>query len=112
MARLTVSEAIRQSPVGRTQFYAKYVDEGLITVSVDDRGKKYIDTSELLRVFGEPKGEQQDSSENTETGKTEQAEQVTSEQSDVIRLLKDQLAELRRKLILTIITIRNYFRNY
>lgn len=96
MARITVSEAIRRSPVGRTQFYSKYVDEGLITVSVDNAGKKYIDTSELLRVFGELKGEQSaDSSEQSETNSTEQPAKTTPEQSEVIRLLKEQLSELK-----------------
>ena len=53
MARLSISEAIRQSPIGKSQFYSKYIDGGLITVSVDNAGKKYVESSELLRVFGE-----------------------------------------------------------
>ena len=97
MAQITVSEAIRRSPVGRTQFYSKYVDEGVITVSVDNTGKKYIDTSELLRVFGELKGEQSaDSSEQFGTNSTVQPEKTTPEQSEVIiQLLKEQLSELK-----------------
>ena len=50
MARLSVSEAIRQSGVARSTFYSKYVNKGLISVSVSDN-KKYIDSSELVRVF-------------------------------------------------------------
>ena len=57
MARLSISDAIKQSGVSRSSFYAKYVSKGLISVS-EDKGKKYIDTSELLRVFGELKGGQ------------------------------------------------------
>jgi len=53
MARLTISEAIRQSPVGRTSFYTKYIDTGTITVSESNQGKRYIDSSELVRVFGD-----------------------------------------------------------
>ena len=50
MARLTISEAIKQSGVARSTFYRKYVKQGLISVSEHD-GKKYIDSSELVRVF-------------------------------------------------------------
>jgi hypothetical protein len=56
MAKLTITEAIKRSPVGRSQFYAKYVEGGLITISVDGSGKKYVESSELLRCFGEMKG--------------------------------------------------------
>jgi hypothetical protein len=52
MARLTITEAIKQSPVGRTRMYSHYIKSGLITVSVGSKGDKYIDSSELLRVFG------------------------------------------------------------
>lgn len=97
MARITVSEAIRQSPVGRTQFYSKYVDKGIITVSVDNAGKKYVDTSELLRVFGELEGEQSaDSSEQPKKNSTVQSERTALEQSEVIQLLKEQLSELKQ----------------
>jgi hypothetical protein len=50
MAKLSISEAIKQSGVARSTFYKKYVHQGLITVSVDNN-KKYIDSSELVRVF-------------------------------------------------------------
>lgn len=50
MARLSVSDAIKQSGVARSTFYSKYINKGLISVSVSD-GKKYIDSSELVRVF-------------------------------------------------------------
>lgn len=52
MARLSVSEAIKQSGVARSTFYSKYINKGLISISVSD-GKKYIDSSELVRVFPE-----------------------------------------------------------
>lgn len=52
MARLSISEAIRQSGVSRSTFYEKYIKQGLISVS-ESNGKKHVDTSE---VFGELKG--------------------------------------------------------
>jgi hypothetical protein len=50
MAKLSISEAIKQSGVARSTFYNKYVNKGIISVSVSDN-KKYIDSSELVRVF-------------------------------------------------------------
>lgn len=50
MAKLSISDAIKQSGVARSTFYKKYVRQGLISVS-EDNGKKYIDSSELVRVF-------------------------------------------------------------
>ena len=50
MARLSVSDAIKQSGVARSTFYSKYINKGLISISVSD-GKKNIDSSELVRVF-------------------------------------------------------------
>lgn len=96
MARLTITEAIKRSPVGKSQFYAKYVDEGLITISVDGRDKKYVDSSELFRVFG-----------TLDTGQSESVQvesrpDVTgvnnSEQSELIGLLKEQLAESKKQV--------------
>lgn len=52
MAQLTITQAIKHSPIGRTRMYSHYIKNGLITVSVDSKGEKYIDSSELLRVFG------------------------------------------------------------
>jgi hypothetical protein len=97
MAKLTISEAIRQSGVGRTQFYSKYIKLGLISVSVSN-GKKFIDTSELLRVFGELKGKQtSNSSEQTEENSTEQAVVNNFEQTEQIRLLQVQLTEAKQR---------------
>ncbi len=53
MAKVTISKAIKLSGVSRSTFYTSYINQGKITVSKDKDGKKCIDTSELLRVFGE-----------------------------------------------------------
>lgn len=91
MAKLTITEAIKRSPIGKSQFYSKYLDGGVITVSVDENNKKYIDSSELLRVFGGIGGEQPPevlkTSDPNDTGKK------TDEQSSIIKLLKEQLAD-------------------
>lgn len=95
MAKLTISEAIKRSPVGRSQFYAKYVESGLITISVDGSGKKYVESSELLRCFGEMKGLLSDSPVQScpVDTKSDNTGQHDNEQAEVIKLLKEQLAK-------------------
>ena len=96
MAQLSITEAIKQSPVGKTYFYKKYIGTGKITVSVDNSGKKYIDSSELLRVFGELKGGQTvNVHEQTTVDNTVQPEYVDSEQRELVRMLREQISDLK-----------------
>ena len=88
MARLSISDAIKQSGVSRSSFYAKYVSKGLISVS-EDKGKKYIDTSELLRVFGELKHGQ--SEDSLGLSKKDNLGLDDSAKDEQIKLLKQQL---------------------
>ena len=37
----------------RSHLYEKYINTGAITVETDREGRKVIDTSELIRVFGD-----------------------------------------------------------
>ena len=52
MSKVSISEASRLSNKTRKTIY-KYIQDGLLTVSMDTQGKKVIDISELIRVFGE-----------------------------------------------------------
>lgn len=97
MAQLTISEAIRRSGIGRTQFYSRYIKKGLVSVS-EQNGKKFIDSSELIRVFGEMKAEQSDIvPEQSEQNSTEQVIPDTTAQNEQIKLLREQLAEARQR---------------
>jgi hypothetical protein len=95
MAKLTITEAIKRSPVGKSQFYAKYVEEGLITISVDNSGKKFVESSELLRCFGEMKSISSDSSSDSSPldSKKDNSGVNSDSQLEIIKLLKDQLAK-------------------
>ena len=105
MALISISEAIRLSPVGRTRFYSHYIKEGIITVSVDETGKKCIDTSELLRVFKnikldqkEETAEQVNNSVNTpDTSTTNNTEQPKTEESELVKLLREQLEKAEQR---------------
>lgn len=89
MARLSISEAIKQSGVARSTFYNKYIKKGLISVSLDD-GTKYIDSSELVRVF--PK-----MSYKTNENSTEKTIKDTTIQAEN-NLLKMEVKLLRESL--------------
>ena len=52
MAKVNISEAARMAGKSRSHLYEKYINTGVITVESDRDGRKVIDTSELLRVFG------------------------------------------------------------
>lgn len=57
MAKVTVSEAARLAGISRQHLYKKWLTPGLLTVEKDADSAPMIDTSELLRVFGELKGD-------------------------------------------------------
>lgn len=95
--RLSITEAIKQSPIGRTAFYAK-INKGLISVSVDG-GDKYIDSSELVRVFGdgirldEQKAEKPNGSELAEQALT--IEHLTERLADANERINDYKATMK-----------------
>ncbi len=49
--KVSISKAHKMTGVARSTIY-KDIDEGMISVEIDSRGKKLIDTSELSRVYG------------------------------------------------------------
>lgn len=53
MAKVNISEAARMAGKSRSHLYEKYINTGAITVETDREGRKVIDTSELIRVFGD-----------------------------------------------------------
>ena len=95
MARLTISEAIRQSPISRTSCYTKYIDTGIITVSESNQGKRYIDSSELVRVFGDSLTLSKSESSKDNRKVTAQPDSNTSEQHSEQSLL---IAQLRTQI--------------
>lgn len=97
MALVTITKAIELSPVSRTQFYKSYVNTGKITVSTNERGKKKIDTAELLRVFGKLENTDKTVNEQPEVYAPLHNPNTDSEQSEVVKLLREQLAESRER---------------
>ena len=98
MSKVSISKAAKLAGISRTAFYKSYINKGLISVSRDEAGKKCIDTSEILRVFGKLKDDnkslQVDTPENT--SETEQVTTNTTKDFEII-LLQSQLEESRRR---------------
>lgn len=93
MARLTITEAIKQSPIGRTAFYAK-INKGLISVSIDG-DDKYIDSSELVRVFGDSiRANEQETKKPNNT----ELENELTEQAHTIEHLTERLADANERI--------------
>ena len=86
---LTITEAIKQSGIGRTAFYSK-INKGLISVSVVN-GKKAIDPSELVRVFGNDV--QVENKVNSEEDLNKQAEQAL-----IIKHLTERLEDANERV--------------
>ena len=58
MAELTITQAAKQWNVTRNQLY-RYMERGKLSTRTDATGRTMIDTSELIRVLGEPKSKEQ-----------------------------------------------------
>lgn len=99
MARVSISKAAQLAGISRTAIYKTYIEKGLISISKDTKGKKYIDTSELLRVFGElqvdSQGLQVDTSK-VDRG-LQQSTPVDTSFAEVITL-KSELEQLKQQL--------------
>lgn len=92
MSKVSITQAAKMADISRSYLYKKYINPGLISISVED-GKKLIDVSELIRVFGTIKNVdsndiQQDTEDNTPDAATN---------SEIVELLKTQLAEAKER---------------
>lgn len=106
MAKVSVSEAARLAGISRTNFYKNYIHTGKITVDQNAQQKPVVDTSEILRVFGQLKGTQDSSNdysanEQKITPEKRIENSGVNSQSDssreVIELLKSQLLEAKER---------------
>lgn len=52
MVKINITEAAQQAGISRTNLYKNYIKKGKLSVTVNNKGQKEIDTSELIRVFG------------------------------------------------------------
>ena len=95
MSKVSISEASRLTNKTRKTIY-KYIQDGLLTVSIDTQGKKVIDISELIRVFGEIKMPAYTEVNNTEVSNN--IHQVTLESIQLIAEKDVEIARLQSLL--------------
>lgn len=93
--RLTITQAIEQSGISRTHFYGHYIKKGLVSVT-EENGKKFIDSSELVRVFPDLQGVQSPHTKvQTDVHAPGQSESEQSVQHEIVKSLEKQISELQ-----------------
>ena len=95
MSKVSISQASRLTNKTRKTIY-KYIQDGLLTVSMDTQGKKVIDISELIRVFGEIEMPEYTEVNNTEVSNN--IHQVTLESIQLIAEKDVEIAKLQSLL--------------
>lgn len=90
MAKLTLSEAAREWGITR-QTLRNREKKGDLTVDRSDKKAPKIDTSEMMRVFGEA-GQKAAKAENSNQHLPQ------ADQSELVDALRDQIASLERQL--------------
>lgn len=104
MARHSITAAAKLAGIARSALYEHYITKGKLSVSHDERNKPYIDTSELIRVFGQLPGLVSDSQDGQVStvedgidGQVSTALAVANAQLSALeRQLRDKDAELER----------------
>ncbi|MBU2841018.1 hypothetical protein HF670_16100 [Acidithiobacillus thiooxidans] len=93
MTKVSVTEAARLAGIARSYFYKRYIDSGEISIERDMRGNPLVDVSEIMRVFGELKGQVED------TSRTQQrTEDDTSNSHEDAIVLRAELSACREIL--------------
>ena len=101
MTHVSISKAATLAGVSRATLYKTYINKGRISVSSDTNGKKYIDTSEILRVFGSIKPEKPDSESRQADSKADTAKTDSNTLAIQVEILEKQLNEaLKREELL------------
>jgi uncharacterized membrane protein YcaP (DUF421 family) len=95
MNKVTITEAARLAGISRQHLYRGFINTGKISV-IKDNDKSVIEISELLRVFPDAKTVTTDS-DTTPHHETIRNDNVTSDNSELVTMLKTQLAEAKER---------------
>lgn len=101
MTLVSISQAAKLAGISRSNLYTTYINQGKISILKDERDHPCIDTSELLRVFGNLKAEglgiQQDTTPSYTLGQNTTDTTTDSVLYPLIEQLKQQLAESKER---------------
>ncbi len=102
MQKMTVGRMAKLYGLHRSSLY-EAIDKGRVAYSVDGKGQRVIDLSEMIRVYGEPKGQalqnqtpSAGADHSTPTVETATLQPLLEE----LRLLRAEVAQLRQAMML------------
>lgn len=95
MAELIYTEAAKFAGISRATLY-RHIKQGRVSASTNKRGENVIDTSELVRVYGEP--ESHETSYNTPQRNAVQRDTDRHETGEIVPILKKQITFLEKQL--------------
>lgn len=107
MPQMTIGRMAKLYGLHRSTLY-EAVDKGRVTAAFNGKGQKVIDLSEMIRVYGEPPGQESTLLQNPTPKpdalpytpnvleKFDALLEVVKEQRDELRQLREEVAQLRR----------------
>lgn len=93
--KVTISEAAKLAGISRQHMYRAYITPGKLSVT-KEQDKSFIDMSELLRVFPNVTMAT-DNGDKILQVETHKIDNVTGDGSELVTLLKHQLAEAKER---------------
>lgn len=105
MARLTIKEAVAIAPVSESTL-RRDIKSGKVSSEKDDRGRRRIDTAELVRVYGQlthatqPNDTEMNAVDTPHNGtmNVNDTPDTPIEDPKIVALLENQIADLRSQL--------------
>lgn len=92
MTKLSITASSKMAGISRQTMYKRYINTNKISVEVVN-GVKLIDTSELIRVFGELQPADVKDLQHT----TSDNQQIDSVKDEIISMLKEQINEFKQR---------------
>ena len=90
MAKISPTAAAKQWNVGKTTIY-RLMNDGELSFSLNDKGKRVLDSSELVRVFGEPERTKKHTAEAMQ-------EQMQRQNDELVQVLKSQVESQQEQI--------------
>lgn len=91
MAKLTAAQALKTIEVSKATLY-RDINSGKVSCEIDNKGRKVIDTSELIRVYGELK------TPKTQETVSRNGSMKPQETGETVSLLKQKIGFLESQL--------------
>lgn len=99
MPLLSLSEVAQRTGMARSSIY-RLIDEGRLSATLDHRGRKCVELTEVLRVFGAIQNEtgQEDKTQDASNKTIKSPRNQNETDQDTITVLLKELAEARAEL--------------